>query len=197
MNNLNKIIRIQANCHTIMFGLKPWLCLIKSQSTGACALLLISTALNIFCIPNVSATSINENIDWKPQSTEKLVKLPPTYLKKSIDSDFFDSNLGKALEQNKSASRLKIQSLSDLKDAINHTEDPKIQTELRHQLLAEKQSYIKIISEKNKLRRKQTGIKQRLFENMLSSLTLKNSISHSHKTLIDDTKALPTDLIQP
>jgi len=107
--------------------------------------------------------------DWKPQSGEKLVKLPATYLKKSIDSDFAQSKLGLAIDAIQEKSRLKVQSLTDLHQAVNHS-DGEIKTELRHQLLAEKRSYIEIMSDKNQMRRKQLVIKQRLFEDMLKKL---------------------------
>ena len=42
--------------------------------------------------------------EWRPESSEKLVKLPATYLKKSIDSDFADSKLGLAIEENQEKS---------------------------------------------------------------------------------------------
>lgn len=125
------------------------------------------------------------NPEWRPQSSEKLVKLPATYLKKSIDSDFADSQLGLAIEATQEKSRLKVQSLTDLTDAVNQAEGD-VKTELRHQLLAEKRAYINIMSEKNEMRRKQLVTKQRLFEGMLKKLGERDAeMTNSKKTLLD------------
>ena len=107
--------------------------------------------------------------EWRPESSEKLVKLPATYLKKSIDSDFADSKLGLAIEENQEKSRLKLQSLKDLKMAVKDA-DGEVKTEIRHHLLAEKRSFIHIMSNKNEMRRKQLVTKLRLFERMLKKL---------------------------
>ena len=145
--------------------------------------LLFATAL---IAKGVEASQINVIPEWRPQSSEKLVKLPSTYLKKSIDSDFAESQLGKAIESNKAEGKLKVRSLSDLKDAVNQSEGG-LKTELRHQLLAEKQAYIKIISRKNKLRWKQLMTKQRLFERMLKKIAERSdSMTSSKRILIEN-----------
>ena len=92
--------------------------------------------------------------EWRPESSEKLVKLPATYLKKSIDSDFADSKLGLAIEESQEKSRLKLQRLKDLIMAVKDAEG-EVKTEIRHHLLAEKRSFIHIMSNKNEMRRKQ------------------------------------------
>ena len=101
----------------------------------------------------VFATSQKLIPDWKPQSSEKLVKLPSTYLKKSLDSDFADSELGLAIEKINEESNLKIQTLKDLNFAATQSEG-EVRTELRHQLLAEKRAYIDIMSRKHKMYKK-------------------------------------------
>ena len=123
--------------------------------------------------------------EWRPQSSEKLVKLPSTYLKKSIESDFADSKLGMAIEAAGEQTRLKVLSLSDLKKATEQAEG-EIKTELRHQLLAEKRAYVNIVSRKNKMRWKQLMTKQRLFERILNKLSQKNrSLTPGRKILIE------------
>ena len=123
--------------------------------------------------------------EWRPQSSEKLVKLPATYLKKSIDSDFADSQLGLAIEAIQGKSRLKVQSLTDLNDAVNQAEGD-VKTEIRHQLLAEKRAYIDIVSNKNRMRRKQLVTKRRLFERLLKKLAERDAqMTISRKALIN------------
>ena len=127
--------------------------------------------------------------EWRPESSEKLVKLPATYLKKSIDSDFADSKLGLAIEENQEKSRLKLQSLKDLNMAVRDA-DGEVKTEIRHHLLAEKRSFIYIMSNKNEMRRKQLVTKLRLFERMLKKLGESNAqITKSRKKLVDKQEA--------
>ena len=123
--------------------------------------------------------------EWRPESSEKLVKLPATYLKKSIDSDFADSKLGLAIEENQEKSHLKLQSLKDLKMAVRDA-DGEVKTEIRHHLLAEKRSFIYIMSNKNEMRRKQLVTKLRLFERMLKKLGESDAqMTKSREKLVD------------
>ena len=127
--------------------------------------------------------------EWRPESSEKLVKLPATYLKKSIDSDFADSKLGLAIEENQEKSRLKLQSLKDLKMAVRDA-DGEVKTEIRHHLLAEKRSFIHIMSNKNEMRRKQLVTKLRLFERMLKKLGESDAqMTKSREKLVDKQEA--------
>ena len=127
--------------------------------------------------------------EWRPESSEKLVKLPATYLKKSIDSDFADSKLGLAIEENQEKSRLKLQSLKDLNMAVRDA-DGEVKTEIRHHLLAEKRSFIHIMSNKNEMRRKQLVTKLRLFERMLEKLGESDAqMTKSRKKLVDKQEA--------
>ena len=146
--------------------------------------------LGILCSSHQIMAKPNSAIpEWRPQSSEKLVKLPSTYLKKSIESDFADSQLGIAIDTATEETRLKILSLSDLKKAIDQA-DGEVKTELRHQLLAEKRSYINIVSRKNKMRWKQLMTKQRLFERILNKLSQKNrSLTAGKKILIEKQEA--------
>jgi uncharacterized protein (UPF0303 family) len=107
--------------------------------------------------------------DWRPQSSERLVKLPATYLKKSLDRDFAESALGTALQGADEEIGLKGKTLADLKGAINQA-DGEVRTELRHQFLAEKKAYLDLMSRKNTLQRKHAAIKVRLFDDMLQNM---------------------------
>jgi hypothetical protein len=119
------------------------------------------------------ATTVAGDPDWKPRSSERLVKLPASYLKKSIDHDFADSALGKALQGAGENIGLKMKTLGDLQEAIAGAEG-ELRTELRHQLLAEKRAFVELMSRKNELRRKYVDTKQRLFEDMMKRLSEKN-----------------------
>lgn len=108
--------------------------------------------------------------DWRPQSSERLVKLPATYLKKSLDRDFAESALGTALQGADEEIGHKGKTLADLKNAITQAEG-EVRTELRHQFLAEKRAYLDLTARKNTLQRKHAAIRVRLFDDMLSQMT--------------------------
>jgi len=124
---------------------------------------------SLLMVPELHAADTSTVSNWKPKSSETLVKLPATYLKKSIDSDFLDSQLGKAISAADEDAGLKVKTLQDLKVAVEETEGD-VQTELRHQFLAEKRAYLDLMTHKNKLKRKQVETKHRLFEDMLEKL---------------------------
>lgn len=138
--------------------------LIKPISYTLVALLLASTLIT----PAMAAQS------WKPQSSERLVKLPPSYLKKSIDHDFAQSELGAALQQAEEDIAAKGTTLGDLQRALE-TADGDVRTELRYQFLAEKRAYIDMMSARNKMRKNHLNIKKRLHDNMLGHLNAKNA----------------------
>jgi len=107
---------------------------------------------------------------WTPQSSERLVKLPPSYLQKSIDHDFANSALGTAIQKSEEDLSLKGNTLGDLQTAIG-TADGEVRMDLRHQFLAEKRTYLNMMSERNDLRRKHLLTKRRLFNDMLDRLS--------------------------
>lgn len=106
---------------------------------------------------------------WAPKSSERLVKLPPSYLKKSLDRDFADSPLGAALKQNASKIGYKGNTLADLQGSIEEAEG-ELRLELRHQFLAEKRAYLDLMADQIDLSRKQAKTRLKLFEKMLDDL---------------------------
>jgi hypothetical protein len=106
---------------------------------------------------------------WNPKSSEKLIRLPATYLKKSLEHDFKESTLGIAIQETEEKTGLKNQTLADLKDAIGES-DGELKLELRHQYLGEKRQFLELISEKNRYRKKHLKTKHRLFERMLKRM---------------------------
>lgn len=111
--------------------------------------------------------------DWTPQSSERLIKLPPNYLQKSIDHDFARSELGGAIKESEENISLKGTTLGDLQKALASS-DGEVRTDLRHQFLSEKRSYINMMSGRNDLRRKHLLTKRRLFDDMLARLNAKD-----------------------
>lgn len=111
-----------------------------------------------------------ESPGWRPQSSERLIKLPASSLEKRIDLDFADSSLAAAIHQTETEIAYKTQTLSDLQAAIRQA-DGELQTELRHQFLAEKRAYVELMARKIDLELEHLGTREKLYEDMLGRLT--------------------------
>ena len=107
--------------------------------------------------------------EWHPASSERLVKLPPTYLKKSLDRDFAESSLGGALRGADEEIGAKAKTLTDLQAAIQKA-DGDMRMELRHQFLREKRAYVEMMSHRTEMERKHVQIQTRLLEDMLQRM---------------------------
>lgn len=126
---------------------------------------------------------------WKPQSSERLVKLPAQYLKKSLDADFAESELGRVLRETDDRIRLKAQTLTDLRAAIERAEGD-VETELRHQFLAEKKIFIEMMSDKQGLKRRRAKTQKRVLDQLLSRIQRdKRSMSPARASLVESQQA--------
>ena len=112
------------------------------------------------------ANTASGNPSWRPEVSERLVKLPATYLKKSFDRDFAKSDLGLAIEGLDDDIGFKSKTLGDLNGAIGKA-DGEVRTELRHQFLAEKRAYLELVAKKHALRRKHVAAKKRVLERLM------------------------------
>ena len=111
---------------------------------------------------------------WSPQSSERLVRLPPRYLKKSLDRDFAESPLGAALNNAKTKIGHKGNTLADLQASVEQSEG-ELRLELRHQFLAEKRAYLDLMANQIDLHRQQAKTRLKLFERMLGDLARKKA----------------------
>ncbi len=106
---------------------------------------------------------------WQPQASERLVKLPANYIKRSLEQDFTRSELGQALRDIDTEIGFKSETLTDLQAAIEASEG-EVHTDLRHQFLVEKREYIDLVSRKIELRRnaleKKSGVLEKLMKRM-------------------------------
>ncbi|MCW9035536.1 MAG: hypothetical protein OQJ97_15055 [Rhodospirillales bacterium] len=132
----------------------------------------------------IASAATNGNPSWRPQSSERLVKLPASYLKKSIDHDFKQSELGLALQNTDENIGLKAKTLNDLQSAVGQSQG-EVQDELRHQFLGEKRDYIQLMSQRNELKRKHLVTKRRLFETMLEKVADSKNVSPVRQELMD------------
>ncbi len=131
-------------------------------------LMLASTALII--MPLVTTPSFAKNsaqgANWSPSVTERLVKLPQSHLKKSLDRDFAKSPLADAISNAEEEIGLKTQTLDDLRKAADQATG-ELQLELRHQLLAEKQGYLQLVKNHQNLRRQHLQKRKSVYAKIL------------------------------
>jgi len=106
---------------------------------------------------------------WQPQASERLVKLPASYIKRSLEQDFTRSELGQALRDIDTEISFKAETLTDLQAAIDAS-GGEVRTDLRHQFLVEKRDYIDLVARKIELRRqaleKKSGVLEKLMKRM-------------------------------
>ncbi len=141
----------------------------QSSITTRTLLLAGAAAIALVAFSAAPVTAAEGDPAWQPRASERLVKLPASYLRKSIEADFSQSELGAALRDIDTEIGFKTLTLGDLQGAITQAEG-EVRTELRHQFLAEKRSYLDLVARKNELRRRHLQTQQRLFEQLLERL---------------------------
>lgn len=117
--------------------------------------LILGLALSVAATGAVAMPAAASGGDptWQPQASERLVKLPASYIKRSLEQDFTRSELGQALRDIDTEIGFKAETLTDLQAAIEASQG-EVQTDIRHQFLVEKREYIELVSRKIELRRK-------------------------------------------
>jgi len=126
---------------------------------------------------------------WNPESSERLVKLPPTYLQKTLDYDFEQSDLGQAMRDIAVEVEFKTMTLDDLQTAIGQSHGD-VHTELRHQFLAEKSAYVELAVARNTLHRQQLRTKMAVLDDILGELSAEQAtMTPARQQLIDQQQA--------
>ncbi len=143
---------------------------------SACAIAALALVLGpmVFGPASALAKAPPSDPSWRPEVSERLVKLPASYLKKSLDRDFAKSGLGLAIEGLDDEIGFKSRTLADLDGAIGKA-DGAVRTELRHQFLAEKRAYLELVSRKHALRRKHVASKKRVLEGLMRRIRRDNA----------------------
>jgi hypothetical protein len=139
---------------------------------SACA--IVALAIALAAPAGALAKTPPSDPSWRPEVSERLVKLPASYLKKSLDRDFAKSGLGLAIEGLDDEIGFKSRTLADLDGAIGKA-DGAVRTELRHQFLAEKRAYLELVSRKHALRRKHVASKKRVLEGLMRRIRRDNA----------------------
>jgi len=128
---------------------------------------LLATA-NIGGAPAANAAA-NAPASWNPAVTERLVKLPQSHLKKSLDRDFKRSGLADAIANTEEEIKLKVETLGDIRKAAEQAGGD-LRVELRHQLLAEKRAYLNLVKQRQELRRQHLEQRRRVYGRILDKV---------------------------
>ena len=129
--------------------------------TGCAVLALLAAA------PVVAPVAAKGAADWTPAASERLIKLPPHMLEKAVDRDFRASALSAALDETGDQIQAKGQTLTDLKGAAEQAEG-ELHTELKHQFLAEKQAYVRLMGARLEMRAAQAETRKKLYDRLLA-----------------------------
>ncbi|MEQ9643473.1 MAG: hypothetical protein RIM84_25870 [Alphaproteobacteria bacterium] len=128
--------------------------------------MLLVIVFGLLSLTTPALTAEDDGADWRPAATERLVKLPPAYLKKSLDRDFERSDLAEAMRRGGEDIDYKAATLNDLKQAVE-TASGDLNVELRHQYLAEKRAYIELVSRQHAQRKRYLARRQDVLEKLL------------------------------
>ena len=131
-----------------------------------------AAAISLGVLMAAASPSLAASPAWNPAVTEKLVKLPQEYLKKSLDRDFRRSPLADAIRNTEEEIALKLETLGDLRTAAEQADGP-LRTELRHQLLAEKRAYLNLMRARQDLKRKHLEKRRRIYQRILRKVLRK------------------------
>lgn len=107
---------------------------------------------------------------WSPSVTERLVRLPSASIKKALDQDFSASPLAEALRANEGEIGYKLATLRDLQAAIDQAQGD-IQVELKHQFLAEKKDYLRLMQEQQKMRGRHLQTRITVYQRLLDKIS--------------------------
>jgi len=127
----------------------------------------LTAAILLAAGPAQSANT--DDASWAPRASERLIKLPASYLKKAVEQDYARSPLAAAVNETRENMAVRVKAMEELRGAIDRAEG-ELRTELRHQFLAEKRAYLELLARNQKLRRQQAETKIRIYENLLSRM---------------------------
>ncbi|MBT3196095.1 MAG: hypothetical protein HN842_00165 [Gammaproteobacteria bacterium] len=153
-----------------------------NQKMGAVVLALtLAISLTVVTVPASAAAS---DSSWRPQVSEKLIRLPASYLKRAIDRDFSQSSLAGAIEQKSSDLQLKSQTMQDLQKGIERSEG-ELKTEMRHQFLVEKERYLDLTAEQIDLRKRHVKTRITFYERLLGEVEQHGADSEEEMQLLE------------
>ncbi|MEG3638244.1 hypothetical protein [Magnetococcus sp. PR-3] len=136
----------------------------KPMTLGA---LLFMAAL-LGSVPSQAAEE-GSTPQWRPQISEKLIRLPLNMMNNALERDYADSGLAMAISDIGAQVGLKRQTLTDLKQAVKKA-DGDLKVELQHQYLAEKRAFVNLMQQHLDLRKKRHNIKLDTYQRLMQQL---------------------------
>ena len=125
------------------------------------------TGCAVLALLTAAPVAAKGTADWTPAASERLIKLPPHMLEKAVDRDFRASALSAALDETGDQIQAKGQTLTDLQGATEQAEG-ELHTELKHQFLAEKQAYVRLMGARLEMRAAQAETRKKLYDRLLA-----------------------------
>lgn len=141
----------------------------KTSLLGGIAPLALAAALMIGTAAGPTLAAGTADPNWTPQASERLIKLPTVYLKKSIDRDFQSSGLAGAIRDKTSDLATTQQQVLELQDALAMAEGD-VRVEFRHQVLAAKQKLVQLMGTRIELQRQEAETRLRLYDRLAQKL---------------------------
>lgn len=142
----------------------------------------MAVALSVSVVPVSASTATNPS--WNPQMSEKLIRLPASYLKRAVERDFSQSALAGAIEQKSSDLQLKTRTMQDLQKGIERSEG-ELKTEMRHQFLVEKERYLDLTAEQIDLRKKHVKTRVAFYERLLKEVEANSADTEEEVQLLE------------
>lgn len=134
------------------------------------AVLVAGTLALALAMQAPSPARAQAGTEWSPQVSERLMKLPGDHLRRAVDSDFARSPLARRMADLDDQIARKRDSLGDLQRASERASDPKARIELQHEFLDEKRNFLRLMQEKQDLRRQRAEKKLSLYEGLLDRM---------------------------
>ena len=126
-------------------------------------------ALAITAALPAAHTQASTAAGWQPMSSESLVRLPPQFMDKSLEQNFRESSLFGEIDATGTQVRMEAQRMADLKSAVAQAAAEQ-KTDLSHQLLVSKSSYLKLMQDKLALDEQALETRTAVYEQVLDQL---------------------------
>lgn len=143
-----------------------------TQSQSAifnCSRKCLLAGVFLFASASASVMASSQSGAWNPVASEKLIKLPASYMEKMVEKNFRDSPLAAQMSSVDQQAQQQVSLMARLKEEIKTaTGEDKI--EARHQLLAAKSAYLDAIEQQQKLEQQALATRSQLYQGVLSQL---------------------------
>ena len=134
-----------------------------------CKSALIGLALSMSAGNAWSSGGEIPEADWKPITSEKLIKLPAGYLDRYVEQDFRQSTLARQINSAGTAMQGDLEHIRSLREQVKDSSGEQ-KTELRHQLLVAKSNYLDALEQKQKLDRSALEKKAKVYQSVLRDM---------------------------